>query len=30
MRHLRKWQRIVYTIVVAMIAIGMIGITFLY
>lgn len=30
MKHLPRWQRVVYTIITALIAIGMIGITFLY
>jgi hypothetical protein len=30
MKHLPRWQRILYTIVVALVALGMIGATFLY
>lgn len=30
MKHLPRWQRILYTILTALIALGMVGATFLY
>lgn len=30
MKHLPRWQRIIYVIVTAIVAFGMIGMTFMY